>query len=221
MASWHDQIYRHLGSIAQQIGSNANRPLDLPGSNPGLPGGLPGGQPGGFPGTGERAATWDTASGNARMGSPCTMRLSAPGLAAGVPVVFRVTQVGLGEIGQVEVTSVANGAVAEWDDWYDFDRVTNRVQLEPGQPFPPVQFTFTAKAGDVEATAATPLVYSDTLNARLVDPDTQQGLGETAYVLHSPWGTRAGKSGPDGSLVEKDLPPGGATIVVGSVGMRN
>lgn len=217
MASWQDQIYRHLGSIAQQIGTNGNRPIELPGPNPGLPGS----GTSSFPSTGELSAAWDAASGNARMGSPCTMRLSAPGLAAGVLVVFRVTQVDLGEIGQVEVTSVANGAMAEWDDWYDFDRVTNRVQLEPGQAFLPVQFTFAARAGDIEATAATPLVYSDTLNARLVDSDTQQGLGDTDYVLHSPWGTRAGKSAPDGSLLEKDLPPGGTTIVVGSVGMRN
>jgi hypothetical protein len=133
-------------------------------------------------------------------------------------VTFQVTQLGLGPIGQLQVTSTNGAASASWDDWYDFGRVTQRSQLKAGQPFPTVQFTFTASVAGAQIAAAAPLAYSDTLNAQLIDPITHSPRGVTAYLLVSPWGTRAGSCAADGTLLEKSLPPGGCTVLIDSTG---
>ena len=166
--------------------------------------------------------TWTAAwgEGPAQLGKAIALELVAADLPPSTPVRFAVTQLGFGPIGEVTASAGSGGAVASWSDWYDFDRVTSRVQLAAGQPFAVVRFSFVATANGVAVPSAAPLAYADTLNAQLIGDDGQP-MADTDYQLVSPWGTRAGTARADGTLDEPGLPPGGVTVLVNSRGMTH
>ncbi len=168
--------------------------------------------------TGWAAAWSSTSDGFARMGRTAQMTLTAPGLEDGQTVAFEVTQVGLGVVGSVNATSSGGTASASWDDWFDFDRVTAKKTLAAGQAFPAVQFTFRAVAAGVPVLAAAPLPYEDFLTGRLLDA-TGEPLANVDYLLYSPWGIRPARSGADGAIDGRGLPPGGITLVATERGM--
>ncbi|MBC7974309.1 MAG: hypothetical protein H7138_04935, partial [Myxococcales bacterium] len=153
----------------------------------------------------------------AQLGKEIELELVAADLPPGTPVTFAVTQVGFGPIGEASASASSGGATARWSDWYNFDRVTSRVELAAGQPFPEVRFTFVATANGVPVPSAAPLAYADTLNAQLIGDDGA-GMADADYQLVSPWGTRAGTARSDGTFDEPGLPPGGVTVLVNSRG---
>ena len=158
-------------------------------------------------------ADWDRAAGPAALASARTMVLSAPGLAAGTPVTFTVSQVGVGTIGTVDVTSGAGRAEAAWDDWFAPERVRARVALAVGQAFPVVQFRFVAETAGVRVAADDALAYADRLDARIDAAHVIEPAEPADYILYSPYGTRTGTTDAAGALQEADLPPGGVSVV--------
>src|SRR5678815_5292637 len=130
------------------------------------------------------------------------MVLTAPGLAAGTPVTFTVTQIGVGAIGKVDVNSDADRATASWDDWFAPERVSAKVHLQAGQPFAAVQFSFVAEATGLSVSGAGPLTYADRLDARIDAPLILPSGAAADYIVYSPYGTRRGTTDPDGHLQE-------------------
>ncbi|HEV8324178.1 MAG TPA: carboxypeptidase regulatory-like domain-containing protein, partial [Myxococcota bacterium] len=86
-------------------------------------------------------AAWDRATVRTEAGVPAKaqMTLTAPGLPAGQPVTFTVTQsspMGSGTVATVNATSAADSATAPFADWFQPSLVTAPVTLAAGQPFP-------------------------------------------------------------------------------------
>jgi hypothetical protein len=156
-------------------------------------------------------ATWDFTT--AKMGDVRNLLLAAPGLPAGTPIVFEVSQVGFGPVAELTGTAVADAATVEFGDWFHAPAV-QFANMGPGQKFPVVQFTFTAKGGGREVVAKIPLTYADRLDV-VVQADDGTVLAEHPYVLLSPWGVRKGaKTDADGRVVEEGIPPGGVNLLV-------
>jgi hypothetical protein len=169
-------------------------------------------------------AEWDRPTEAARLGDKRKMILSAPDLPDGESVTFEVYANGRGPIGRpVTAKAVGGQATGEWCTWFDASEVTSPFTLAAGEPFPAVNFDFVAKAGGTE-TRSMPLPYSDAIRVQLhwslegANGPELEPMVDTAYTLHSPFGTRTGKTqieaGSDGWAIEKDLPPGGVTIVL-------
>jgi hypothetical protein len=149
------------------------------------------------------------------------MILAGP-LAAGDPVIFDVVQNGFGPIGQVKVSAGSGEAEAPWRDFFHPARVQPVGALAAGARFPTVTFTFTATAQGRPNKPTAPLAYGDDLSVRATYSIGQAFKREAVarpYVLHSPWGTRSGKTlkagDADGCVLETGLPPGGASVVLG------
>jgi len=157
-------------------------------------------------------AAWDRPDEPATYDCERAMILTAPDLPAGQAVTFTVTQIGYGAIGTITANSDAGRASAPWSDWFARARVSARVHLAAGEPFPVVAFTFVAEAAGAQAASA-PLRYADQLEARLEAPDVRAPAQPADYLLLSPYGTRKGTTDADGVLREPDLPPGGTSVV--------
>jgi outer membrane protein OmpA-like peptidoglycan-associated protein len=156
----------------------------------------------------------------AKMGERRTMTLTAPAIAIGEPLVFKVYQVL--DSGDERVTdtrnasAVADGASIPFYRWYNPDLVQNAGS----EPLPNVKFRFEVQASSRSVRSGM-LPYGDTLEFRVLygqssdwTPPEQQN-----YCIHSPWGQRSGQSiewnGENGWIREFDLPPGGISLVLG------
>jgi hypothetical protein len=155
-------------------------------------------------------ARWE---GEAAFEAAARLLVDAPGLPAGAPVTFEVEQVGAGVVATIEATAGEGRAEATFSAWYDPGRVAPAVEVAAPGAFPPVAFSFTARAGGRVVRAA-PLVYADRLHAQLLSTGEEQPLARQAFVLRSPWGTYRGESDDQGIAVVEGLPPGGVYLLV-------
>jgi len=145
-----------------------------------------------------------------------TMRVRTPGLGAGVPMTYEVRGVGLEPIGTVDALSNDGQAEANFEDWDAPADAPFAGLLEAGQPFPAAFFEFVVEGGGRRVESRNQIKYADNLLMRLEveDGENIQVIGEEPYLLCSIWGKRKGKTTAEGVVEEKDLPPGGCSIVV-------
>jgi len=156
-------------------------------------------------------AVWDEPE--VHDGETRTMVLEAPGLPPGETIDFEIVQEGFGTIGQVSAVSEDGRAAVPWSEWYIDDAVDPCGDLEPGEAFPVVRYTFVATGGGRRIECRAPLAYADRAWLELVVDGTHL-LANEPYRLCSPWGTRRGTTDEHGVLDERDLPPGGASIMI-------
>lgn len=163
-------------------------------------------------------ATWDRSA--VSSGDVAQMILTATDLPAGQVVTFRVYANGRIPIGR-PVTAIAEAGRAsqEWGAWFDRQQVTHAVRLNAHDAFPRVSFHFVASYSG-RSTSSALITYSDTIRIQLTwqVAGQREPMVDTPYTVHSPFGTRTGvtkrQEGSDGWLVERDVPPGGTTIVI-------
>jgi hypothetical protein len=160
-------------------------------------------------------AEWDALDAN--MSTPRTMRLSTPGAPPGIALLFTVS-VGGGPVRSIDGSTADDGAALVYSDFDVPDELPPAVDLEAGQPFPPVTYTFTVEGGGRIARSRNELLYADRALVRLVvdpgDGDPEVVLANEPYLLFSPWGRRAGVTDENGVADERGLPPGSASIVI-------
>jgi outer membrane protein OmpA-like peptidoglycan-associated protein len=156
-------------------------------------------------------ATWDGP--NTSMLETRTMQVTAPGLPAGVPVLFTVTAVGRGVAGTVSAVSADGAASATFQDW---DAMEGIEFLGDGVPFPAIDFTFVVEAGGRLVAPVLPVRYEDRAFFQLVLrlPSGDQPLPNEPFVLSTRWGRVKGTTDDDAVLDVKGLPPGGASVIV-------
>ena len=166
------------------------------------------------------SAEWANAQTDAGVGTIRAMRLIAPGLPAGEPVEYAISQVVDGLEVPVETlvtASAGDSAEASFQKWYDShrqDRVTRRVQLKQGDAFPLVTFKFVARSGGREQTSAL-LAYRDLTWLRFVYHEpAATPIADVEFVAYSPWGEIRGRTDSDGSVRLEQLPPGGVRVIL-------
>jgi hypothetical protein len=163
-------------------------------------------------------AAWEGPAGPAQLGSRRTMKLEAPGLPAGTPITFVVSQI-VGEAPPQEIARLAaqaseGGAALAFGDWFRPERVLARVKLPLGGAFAQVSFTFAAEGAGRRA-AAQPVVYGDRLEVTLSRTvETTGPLAQTDCLVLGPWGSLAARTDDAGKLDLPGLPPGGVVLQV-------
>ncbi len=174
---------------------------------------------GAMPSTKAWRATWDAPT--VSSGQTRTMQLSAPGLSAGTPLTWTLSDVSGLELARFSSVAAADGASFEVSDWVFPDGIVDSVALQAGDEFTPSQFSFAVAGGERAAASEFPVTYADTLKKRLavtVSFDGDVFPDALPYVVHTLAGSRRGKTqnvdGEDGWVIEAGLPPGGATLVV-------
>lgn len=159
-------------------------------------------------------AQWDDVT--TRVGTARTMSVTTPGLPPGTPATL--TLVINGKPFGFFVTLSGDGSVSlAYDAWEVPDEITP-VDLDVGMPFPPVTYEFFLEAGGRRVASRNAVAYADTLLVSLVldpaDDESQFALADEPYELRTPFGRRRGRTDAQGVVSEKDLPPGGASLLV-------
>ncbi len=155
-------------------------------------------------------AHWD--SGFARMDETHELILDAPGLPAGHPMRFVISQQGFGPVAELTVPSGPQRAAVAFSDWEHPKSYVDAGDLGPGGVFEQVRFTFVVEGAGrrIEGGAIT---YGDRLHVQLVLEDDTP-IAEQRVRVISPWGTRTIDSDAEGMVEVDGLPPGGASVVL-------
>jgi hypothetical protein len=140
------------------------------------------------------------------------MLVEAPGLPAGTQMHVTVTLRDHGPIAQFTAPSDAERVCVPFADWFVPDAVRWVGELAPGEPFPEAYYDFEVEGGGRKVLSVAPIRCLDRVHLRVVADE--QPIADTPYALVSPWGVRRGTTDADGVLDERDLPPGGASIIV-------
>ncbi|MBC8073005.1 MAG: OmpA family protein [Deltaproteobacteria bacterium] len=141
------------------------------------------------------------------------MLLEAPGLPAGTEMHVTVSLRGHGPIAELVAIADADGLRVPFDEWFVPAAVTPVGELEAGEPFPEALYDFAVEGAGRKLASTLPIRCLDRVHVRVVTSG-EQPLADTPYTLVSPWGQRRGRTDADGVLDERQLPPGGASIVV-------
>jgi outer membrane protein OmpA-like peptidoglycan-associated protein len=159
-------------------------------------------------------AEWDAVT--TQVGTARSMNVTTPGLPAGTPATL--TLVINGEPFGLFVTSSGDGSVTlTYDAWEVPDEIIP-VDLDAGVPFPRVSYEFFLEAGGRRVASRNAVVYADSLLVNLVldpaDDEAEFALADEPYELRTPFGRRRGRTDAQGVVDEKDLPPGGVSLLV-------
>lgn len=160
-------------------------------------------------------AAWDDTT--ARMDLARIMHVNARGLPAGVPLTFRVSIIGQGEVATAQAVSVTEAVDCPYQDWDIPDPVPFAGELSAGEEFPDVRYEFVVEGGGRRKQSGNQVTYHDrlTMEAGFNDESGTRFLfRRQRYVLCSPWGRRVGTTDDEGVLDEQRLPPGGAILTL-------
>lgn len=166
---------------------------------------------------------WDRPSEPARMGEFRDIILRAPKLADGSEVSFEVELEVHGQrsvIATLTADAEDQGARVSFGAWFDLEAVVHAPNiLAVDEPYPEVRFHVRASTPEREVEGRRPLIYADTLDARvqheLVETELDAETVESAECLvYSPWGVKRALIDEYGVLLVEGLPPGGVMITI-------
>lgn len=176
------------------------------------------------PSTASWDVSWDRPGQQAKMGDKRKMLLTAPGLGAGQKILFKVTQADYGVVAEVKGSVEGGKATAIFSEWFNPDRVQNKVSVGEGDKFPEVTFSFVASVDGTDSSPSKPLAYADSIDAVLaVAGEGEQGepLADASCTLYSPYGTRECKTDAKGRLKAEGMPPGGVIVYAKNIAFVN
>jgi outer membrane protein OmpA-like peptidoglycan-associated protein len=162
-------------------------------------------------------AYWDKLDPPVTAGEMREMILDAPGLPPTTPMVFTVKEkVNAALHTPMPPTNVDSGngmALLAYDTWFNEEQVTYFGDIAPGSPMPIATFYFIVE-GAGRRIESSVLPYSDFVDVVFKHEGTDVLIADVPYIVQTAWATGSGRTDKDGRVQLKDLPPGGAEVIL-------